>query len=205
VIAAVEEYASTGWDAARRGSGKGKAVAGNADAAKNIQAKLLGQFWLEESIEVGQKGAKGFAIVRIVAALKSPGGLCVEAEVVPEFDEVAADAEIGSTLLGGRLEVHRVIIDGRSHENTPAEHDVRLLGSGEVSEQKNRTREYEQREFSQYIPLSVRAGFWNAPTRLVARRCSSRERLLEYKIIRRSEVVRPDDIKTGGRVIESQT
>jgi hypothetical protein len=163
VIAAVKEGASAGGNAAGRRVGEREAVAGNADSGKDIKAELLGQFWLKQNVEVGEEGANGLAIVRIVAALVPPGGFRVEAEAVLEVDEVAADVEVSTTLFGGRLEVHRIIIDGRGHENAAAKHDVGLLGSGEVGEQKNRTNEREQREFSQIHPLVSLCGLAEGP------------------------------------------
>ena len=135
------------------------------------------------------------AIVRVVGPLIPPGGFCVKAEAVLEFDEVTADAGVGATLLRGWLEAHRVVVWGGGHKGAAADHDVPLLGRGEVREQKHHTRGCEQREFSQYIPLSVRLGLWNAATGLVAHLGSSRERLQEQNYPGYRSWLVPDDTK----------
>jgi hypothetical protein len=139
---------------------KVEAVAGNADAAHEVEASSLAQLRLEERVDVSQNGAVGF--VTIIAGLPiSPGTFDVEAEAVlsAQGDDIRADADIGTIVFRRWLEGRRIAEGRGGHESCTAEQDVDLLlGRGEVGKQQNRTRGCEQPEFFQYSPLSVRSG-----------------------------------------------
>jgi len=68
-----------------------ESVAGDADAAKEIQANLIAQARLKESVHVREDGAKHF-ITGIVRLMDSKGGFDIEAETfVAKAHEVSAD------------------------------------------------------------------------------------------------------------------
>jgi hypothetical protein len=127
-------------------------VAGNADTGQNIEAKFPGQLGLEEHVDVGQDGAIGFVAV-IACLVIPPGGFYVNAEAVPEGDDVSAEAGVDAAFFDRRLKGYDVAGGGQRRENAAATQDVSLLGRGEVGEQKNDTRGKEEREFSQYKSL----------------------------------------------------
>ena len=87
-----------------------EAGAGNADAAKEIGPDFLGNFRLEDSIEVGQDGTIGrVLVIRIVALTSPPGDISAEAEVALEADYVAANVDVGAALFRRLLEVARPV------------------------------------------------------------------------------------------------
>jgi hypothetical protein len=154
------------------GSKEVEAVAGDADTGQNVEAKFPGQLGLEEDVNVSEDGTIIF--VPIVASLViSPGGFYVNAEAMPEGDDVSAEAGVDATFFGRRLKGHDVAGGGERRENATADQDISLLGRGEVGEQKNGTRGKQQREFSQYKSLVTWFGL--PEFRLVLPRRSSHE------------------------------
>ena len=156
VIAAGVEGASPSRNAAGRNERAGKTGSGHADAGKDVETKLLADAGLIERVDVSEEGTVGFIDVRVVRPLVSPGDLRVKAETVLELDEVAADAEVSTTLFRGWLKGDRGIARGRGHQGTAAKQDIALLGRGEVAGEKKQTGGSEQSEFFQYGPLFVR-------------------------------------------------
>jgi len=80
-------------------------VAGNADAAHEVQANLPSQLWLEQGIDVGKDGAVAFVAI-VAGPFISPGGLNVETDAILEEaifgNYVDTNAGIGSAPLGWR-------------------------------------------------------------------------------------------------------
>jgi hypothetical protein len=141
------------------GAQEAETVAGNADAAHEVEAEFFGYPGLEERVDVSKNGA--VVLVTIVAGLViSPGGFRADAETgFPEADIVKADVGIDATGFRRRMKIHGVANWGEGLEERGAGGDIHLLGRDEAGKQKNHTRGYEQREFSQYSPLASPYGF----------------------------------------------
>lgn len=114
--------------------------AGNADAAKKIEADFFAELGLEERIKVGQDGAVGF-VAEITRLTRSPGCLHVEAEASLEANNVSANAEIRATLFRD-VSGSQLVRAGRGRQKSTAEkHDVALLGCSHVAgEQQSKDR-----------------------------------------------------------------
>jgi hypothetical protein len=163
---------------AAAGAKEVEAVAGNADTGKKVEAKFLSQLGLEERVDISKDRA--IIGVTVVASLViPPGGFYVEAEPMPEGDNVTPEAGVDPTFFDQWLEAYDVTGFGRRQEDAGADQDVSLLGRGEVGEQvrehKNGTRGKEQREFSQYKSLVSWFGLLEFTHQTGATRRSSRE------------------------------
>jgi hypothetical protein len=126
-------------------------VAGDADACRDVEAKLSGQLWLEECVDIGEDGAE--ILVTIIAALfVPPGSLDVEAKAMLEADDVDAHVGKEAAFFERGVEVHQVagLIGG--HESAPTDSDVNLLRVSERGKQEN-TSGCDDPELSQYSPL----------------------------------------------------
>jgi len=120
---------------ARSGIGHVEAGAGNADAAKEIEADFLPELGLEECVKVGQDRAVGF-VAQITRLTRSPGGFHVKAQASLEANHISADAEIGATLFRD-VSGEQLICAGRGRqESTPEKHDVALLGRGQMAREQ---------------------------------------------------------------------
>ena len=114
-----------------------KAGAGNADAAHQVEANLLIETWLVDSVEVGEDGAVAF--ITVIAGLASPpGSLDVEPEAALETHNIAAHAQVGSTLLRQWAEgLGTAAVGAGLRYGVAAERNVALLGGGEVAREQH--------------------------------------------------------------------
>jgi hypothetical protein len=126
---------ATGEVAARGGVGHIEAGAGDADAAKEISADFLSQLGLEQRIEVGEDGTIGF-VAEVARLTRSPGSLHIEAEAPLEADNISADAEIRATFFRNVAIGQRSAIGRGRYQGAAKEHNVALLGGGEVAREQ---------------------------------------------------------------------
>ena len=118
--------------AARSRVGNVETRAGNADAAEEIEAEFFADLGLKECIEVGENRPIGF-IAKIAGLAGAPRGFDIEAETMLEADNVSSDAEIGPTFFGEITDCQRTVAGRGGHERAAEEHNVTLLGGGEVA------------------------------------------------------------------------
>ena len=108
-----------------------EARAGDADAAEEVGADSLGDFRLEDSVEVGQDGTVSRVLeIRIVALTSPPGGFNAKADAVLESDYVAANVDVSAALFRRLLEVPHAAGRGGRYKGATADHDVPLLSRG---------------------------------------------------------------------------
>lgn len=110
-----------------------EASAVDADSGRDVGANLLSQFWLVESIEVGQDGPIGFEAAFIAGLTGPPCGLPGKTDAALE-DDVCTDIKVGPTSFC-LLEEGRGIGSGRQNCAT-AEINVSLLGRGKPGKEQ---------------------------------------------------------------------
>jgi hypothetical protein len=126
-------------------------IAGDADPSGDIEAELLRQFRLEESVHIGEDGA--VVLVAVVAGLFiSPGSLDVEAEAMLEADDVDADVGEKAAFFERGMEIHQIAGFIGGLEGAPADSDINLLRMSEGGKQENASG-CDDPELSQYSPL----------------------------------------------------
>src|ERR1700685_3373102 len=96
---------------------------------------------LEECVKVRQDGAVVYAVLPGIAALTGPPGGSDLKAVAALHDHVAIDVEIGPALLRGRK--RRVV--GRRQKRAAADHNVPLLGRGQLGKEQESTNGCEDR------------------------------------------------------------